>query len=188
MRLTSPRIPILPRAEWPEERREDLEEREREGILLNITRTLLQHPQAEAAFRPWARYISIESTLDPRQREIPILRIGYLCRSGYEWGQHVRFALAAGLSAEEIERVKAGAQAPGWSGADAVLIKATDELFADQFVSDATWAELSRWFEPRQCVDVVLAVAQYQGVSMILNTLGVQLDEGMTLDPDLKAF
>jgi len=31
----------------------------------------------------------------------------------------------------------------------------------------------------------VFTAGQYNLVSMALNTLGVQLDEGMTLDPDL---
>ena len=37
-------------------------------------------------------------------------------------------------------------------------------------------------------MDVVFTAAQYTQVSMILNTFGVQLDAGMTLDPDLKRF
>ena len=36
-------------------------------------------------------------------------------------------------------------------------------------------------------MDVVFTAGQYTQVSM-LNTFGVQLDAGQTLDPDLKAF
>ena len=34
-------------------------------------------------------------------------------------------------------------------------------------------------------MDVVFTAGQYTQVSMILNTFGVQLDEGQTLDSDL---
>ena len=61
------------------------------------------------------------------------------------------------------------------------------ELHASQFVSDTTWAALGGHFDDKQRMDVVFTVGQYTQVSMILNTFGVQLDEGQTLDPDLKA-
>jgi alkylhydroperoxidase family enzyme len=111
-----------------------------------------------------------------------------LCKSGYEWGQHVVIARNAGLSDDEIARIKVGAGAPGWSAADIALLKASDELHRDQFVSDATWSALRNSFSEKQCMDVVFTAAQYTQVSMILNTFGVQLDAGMTLDPDLKGF
>jgi hypothetical protein len=37
-------------------------------------------------------------------------------------------------------------------------------------------------------MDMVFTAGQYTQVSMILNSLGVQLDPGQTLDPDLKGF
>jgi hypothetical protein len=37
-------------------------------------------------------------------------------------------------------------------------------------------------------MDVVFTVAQYTQVSMLLNTFGVQLEEGLALDPDLKGY
>jgi len=116
-----------------------------------------------------------------------ILRTGFLCKSGYEFTQHTRIGLQAGLSGDEISRIKDGADA-GWSPAEAALIRACDELHADQFITDPTWADLGRHFSEKQCMDVVFTAAQYTQVSMFLNTFGVQLDEGQTLDPDLKGF
>jgi len=88
----------------------------------------------------------------------------------------------------EIARIKAGADDPAWSAADRALILASDELHADQFITDATWAALKAHFTDKQCMDVVFTAGQYTQVSMILNSFGVQLDAGQTLDPDLKAF
>ncbi len=45
---------------------------------------------------------------------------------------------------------------------------------------DATWGALSERFDTRQLIDVIFAVGQYHVVSMALNTLGVQLDEGVS--------
>jgi alkylhydroperoxidase family enzyme len=122
-----------------------------------------------------------------REREIVILRTGFLCKSGYEWTQHVAIGLRSGLTEAEIARIKKGADAPGWNAADAALLRASEELHKSQFITDATWIALGRHFTPKQCMDVVFTVGQYTQVSMMLNTFGVQLDEGQTLDPDLRA-
>jgi alkylhydroperoxidase family enzyme len=156
--------------------------------VLNIFRTLVHSPKALTRFNEWGSYVlSRRNDLPAREREIVILRIGFLCKSGYEFTQHTRIALQSGLSADEIEKIKRGADA-GWSAADAALIRASDELHADQFVTDATWAELGRHVSQKQCMDVVFTAGQYTQVSMILNTFGVQLDQGQTLDPELKGY
>jgi alkylhydroperoxidase family enzyme len=187
MRLTKPRIAPLSDAELSPEQAEALEAF-RPGPVLNIFRTLAHAPKALTRFNQWGGYIlSRRNDLPAREREIVILRTGFLCKSGYEWTQHVRIGLREGLKDDEIARIKQGPDA-GWSPADAALIRASDELHADQFITDATWNELRRHWSEKQCMDVVFTAAQYTQVSMFLNTFGVQLDEGQTLDPDLKGF
>ena len=187
MRLTKPRFAPLSDAELTPEQEEALKDF-RPGPVLNIFRTLARAPKALARFNAWGGYVlSRRNDLPAREREIVILRTGFLCKSGYEWTQHHRIGLREGLTGEEIERIKQGAGA-GWNAADAALIKATDELHADQFITEPTWAELGRHFTDKQRMDVVFTCGQYTQVSMMLNTFGVQLDEGLTLDPDLKGF
>lgn len=154
------------------------------GKLLNIFRTMVRAPKALKRFNLWGGYIlSGNNSIPPREREILILRTGWLCRSGYEWVQHKRIGLQCGLTPEEIERIKLGPDAPGWSADDAALIRVADDLVRDFFVSDATWAGLSGLTE-KQRMDAVFTVGQYTQVSMFLNSFGVQLDEGQTLDAD----
>lgn len=158
------------------------------GPVLNIFRTMAHAPKALKAFLAWGNYVlSKKNDLPPREREIVILRTGFLCRSGYEWTQHAEIGRRCGLTDDEIERLKTGPGA-GWSPADAALIQASDELHHDHFISTATWATLLAHFSQKQAMDVVFTAGQYTQVSMLLNTFGVQLDEGQTLDPDLKAF
>jgi 4-carboxymuconolactone decarboxylase len=186
LRTTTPRIAPLTDAEFNDEQKEMLAPMG--GRVLNIFRTLVREPKAFKGFLAWGNYVlSRRNALPEREREIVILRTGFLCKSGYEWTQHVLIGKRSGLSDDEIARLKKGAEA-GWSAADAALIRASDELHKDQFISDATWAALGKHFTQKQCMDVVFTVGQYTQVSMILNTFGIQLDEGQTLDPDLKGF
>ena len=187
MRLTKPRFAPLSDAELTPEQAEALEPM-RPGPVLNIFRTLARAPKALVRFNQWGGYVlSRRNDLAPREREIVILRTGFLCKSGYEWTQHVRIGLREGLTEDEIARLKQGADA-GWSAADTALIRASDELHADQFITEPTWAELGKHFSDKQRMDVVFTAGQYTQVSMMLNTFGVQLDEGQTLDPDLRGF
>jgi len=182
MRLSQPRVAPLADGALDDEQREVLAPFG--GRVLNIFRTMARAPKALKRFNLWGGYIlSDRNSLASREREILILRTGWLCRSGYEWVQHRRIGLQSGLSQEEIDRIKLGPDAPGWSGADAALMRVADDLVRDFFVSDATWAGLSDLSE-RQRMDAVFTVGQYTQVSMFLNSFGVQLDEGQVLDAD----
>jgi len=132
----------------------------------------------------FGNHILAKNTLPAREREILILRIGWLCRSGYEWGQHVVIGKASGLSDEEIACIAQGPDAPSWSADDRALLRATDELYEDAFVTDATWAELSKRWSTQQLMDLVFTVGQYNLVSMALNTFGVQAEPGLPRLPD----
>ena len=185
MRLKAPRIAPLADADMNADHREALAAQFGRGKVYNIFRTLARAPDAYRGFMRWGGYIlSDKNSLAPREREIVILRAGFNWKSGYEWAQHVRIGKQCGLTDDEIARIKAGPDAPGWSAIDAALLRATDELTADAFISDKTWAQLSSLTE-KQRMDLVMTVGQYTQVSMMLNAFGVQLDDDLTLDPDL---
>ncbi len=152
---------------------------------LNIFRTLAHAPKALTRFLEWGSYVlSKRNALPERERELAILRTGWNCGAGYEWTQHHAIGLEAGLTAAEIEAIKAGPAAPGWSPLDGAILTACDELTRDHFVSDPVWAALAELGDKGR-MDLVFTVGQYTQVSMMLNSFGVQLDPGQTLDPAL---
>ena len=175
MRLDKPRVAPLA----DEQIEPEIRERFGKGPVLNIFRTLANHPALMKRWLVFGNHVLAKSTLPARERELLILRIGWLCRAGYEWGQHVVIAKATGLTDEEIARVAEGPDAAGWSSEDRALLRATDELHEDAFVSDPTWAELSKNWNTQQLMDLVFTVGQYNLVSMALNTLGVQPEPGL---------
>ncbi len=126
----------------------------------------------------------MKSSFPARERELAILRIGWLCRAEYEWGQHVLIGKQAGLLDEEIARIPSGPDADGWSDRDRVILSAVDELHADAFIGEPTWQALAANFETEQLLDLIFTVGQYNLVSMVLNTLGVQLDERLPGFPE----
>jgi alkylhydroperoxidase family enzyme len=178
MRLSKPRVPTVSPEKLQGEARQILDRSALNGRTLNIFTTLIHHPKLMKRWQVFGTHVLNKSTLPPRERELLILRIGWLCRCEYEFGQHVVIGKQAGLSDEEIERITRGPDAAGWEPFDATLLRAADELHADAFLSDETWQALAQRYDTRQMIDVVFTVGQYNLVSMALNSLGVQLDEG----------
>jgi 4-carboxymuconolactone decarboxylase len=178
MRLTRPRIPPLPQAEWNSEVQELMARVKREGRVFNIFATLARHPGLLRRWMVFGNHVLSKSTLPPREREVAILRVGWLCRAEYEWGHHVAIGKEAGVTADEIKRVAQGPDAPGWSPLEAALLRAVDELLADSFIGDATWKALAQRYNHQQLLDLIFTAGQYKMVCMALNSVGVQLEEG----------
>jgi alkylhydroperoxidase family enzyme len=176
-RPTSPRIPPLPPDERDDQARELLGSASA-GQATNIFDTLVRHP---GLFRKWLPFGGklLSGKLPARERELLILRTGWRCQAEYEWGQHVVIGKAAGITDEEVERVKAGPDDPGWDPFDATLLRAADELHDDACITDATWAALAERYDDRQLVEVTMVVGQYHLVSFFLNSAGVQREPGV---------
>jgi 4-carboxymuconolactone decarboxylase len=178
MRLKQPRIAPLPRAEWSDEAHELLPKDPGSGSAtpLNIFTTLLRHPKLFKRWSVFASHVLSKSTLPARDREILILRTGVRCQSAYEFHQHTRIGLASGLTRDEIADL--AGDGSGFAGTDAALVRAADELHDDQMISDATWTALHERYSDQQMIDLIFAVGQYTLVSMVLNSLGVQVEDG----------
>ncbi len=126
----------------------------------------------------------VRGALPPRLREIVILRVGWLCGAPYEWGEHVAFAKQADVSSDEIERIKRGAEAPGWTGEEQAALRAVDELRAGAMISDPTWAVLAETLDEKQLIELPILIGQYQTVAYYQNSLRVPLhgkNEGLTM-------
>jgi alkylhydroperoxidase family enzyme len=147
------------------------------GTGLAITRTFARHP-AMAAARKELGYINQQMKLDPRTRELVILRIGWNCQSAYEWAQHVGSFGKAREMGLPVEKIARGPAAPGWSPVELALLTATDELYRDSSISDRTWSSLAMHFDAATILNVVVSVAQYRQVSVALNTFGVPGEPG----------
>jgi alkylhydroperoxidase family enzyme len=134
----SPRLAPLAPSEWNDELRQMFATiEEANGEVFNIFKTLGRYPKLLKRWLVFANHCLVKSSLPPRERELVILRAGWLSKSEYEWAQHNRIAREEGLSADEIERVKEGGNAAGWTPAETALLNAVDELLADKTLSDA---------------------------------------------------
>lgn len=191
----TPRIPPLPREEWPPEIVDAIAAlrgtKQRHPILtteggrpkgINALGTLANHIDLMSAYHTFTGHLLYNITLSLRQRELLILRVAHVRDCEYEWLQHVVVASDLGVTDEEIARVREGGAADGWDELEGALVLAVDELIRDAEVSDATWSVLAEHLDTQQLMDMVFAVGAYDLLAMAFRTFGVPVD------PDLAEW
>jgi AhpD family alkylhydroperoxidase len=115
--------------------------------------------------------------LSRRESELVIVRVAARRGSSYELAQHRRLARRAGLTRDQIAAVEAlAADAAGLSDRERLLLRAADELLADQDLSDGLWAELGACFDDRERIEIVMLVGHYAMLATALHVLRVQPD------------
>lgn len=150
-----------------------------DGSALNIFATIAHHPKLMKRWLVFAAHIMSKNSMPARDRELAILRVGVRCASPYEFAQHVVIAGQCGISHAEIDQVRVGPEHPAWTAFDAALLAAVDELHDHGRVGDTTWATLAARYSTEQMLDLLFTVGNYHLVSFVLNSCGVQLDEGI---------
>ena len=186
---TGPRLAPIPPEAWNDEARAALAQAYSAEVatrllstepgstpMPNALSTLMHHPALAGPFLTYNNVLLQKPALEPRARELVILRVARRTRSQYEWLQHVRLAPRVGISAEEIAAVAAGAGAGSWTPHEADLLAATDQLIDNYCVDDETWARLAEQLDERQLVELVFVVGTYTALAMAFKSFGLQLD------------
>jgi alkylhydroperoxidase family enzyme len=174
------RVPYLQQSDLPPEHRDLLAR----PIALN--RAMANNPEASKAFSVPAMYIRHKSKLDPRLRELAILQVGWLTRSPYEWSHHVKIGRDFGVSDGDIRAI-----ADETAGRPSMLeplarlvLRAAREMTNGLAMTEATYAALERELGRERLIDLVMAVAFYNGVVRLLATL--QIDVEPEYEPYLR--
>lgn len=151
----------------------------------NVFTTLARH---HSLFRPWLRFAGAlmpGGTLRREETELLILRTAHNCGCEYEWHHHERLGREAGLSAEDVERVRRGPGEAGWSPEHRLLLRAADELHERRTISDELWAELRRGRKDHELIEICMLVGHYEMLAGTINALGVQPDPAPPARPSL---
>ncbi len=180
------RLPYVELESAPDAVRQTLE---RLPIQLNIFR-MMAH--AETCFRPLLRLgtaILSEQQLDPRLRELAILRIAQLSGARYEWVQHEPIAKGVGASDAQVAALARGAiDDASFSAVDRLVLRFTTEVVSTVKASDPTFAEMQRHFSPREIVELLLAIGFYMTIARLAETTATDVDmpAGMTVVDSLR--
>jgi AhpD family alkylhydroperoxidase len=139
---------------------------------------LAHHPNLAANWLALSGGLLADAVLDPRDRELLVLRVAWRTQCRYEWAQHVRIATDAGLSGDEIAALAVADLASRWSERDACLVAAVDQMVDGHRVADDTWRGLATHFDEAQLLELLFVVGSYLCLALVLNSAGLEPDPG----------
>ncbi len=169
------RVRLNDTADLPESHRWIFERMEQRDGLLNIFRAMSHSPEAMRRFLKFGSYFLGEGKLDPKLRELAILRAGWICRAPYEFSQHISFGRRTGLSDDQIRAI-ADPSSRWFDPTEMAVLNYAGEMSSEARVSDATFAAVSAFLNEELIVELTMVTAFYNMVSRVLNTLEVDID------------
>jgi alkylhydroperoxidase family enzyme len=137
---------------------------------------LLRVPELAEAVMPYTTYLTNETSLSPRHRELLILRVAWLHGNENLWAEHAPRARVYGLDDAAIRRIAEGPDASGWDRFDATLLRLADQQFRNSSTTNATWKALSERYDLFNMVDAIETVNHFTTLSIYYNSLGIQPD------------
>lgn len=152
---------------------------------LSIFQVLLNHPPLARAINDLLATMLWHGALDPRLRELVIMRIGWFTACDYEWTQHWRVASRLGVAPDDLVGVRDWRAYDGFGPTERAVLAATDDVLRDGAVSAESWAACERELngDTTVLIELVTAIGAWRMVSSILRSLQVPLEEGVSSWP-----
>ena len=151
---------------------------------LNVFRVLLHQPGVAKQIAELLSELLAGKALDPRQRELIIMRLGWSTHSVYEWTQHWRVARSMGMTEVDILGVRDWHNHSAYSSADRCVLAAVDDWVADGAIQAETWSRCEAEFaDPAVRIELVAAIGTWCMISALLRSLDVPLEDGVAAWP-----
>jgi alkylhydroperoxidase family enzyme len=151
-----------------------------------LFRTLARHLLLARAMFPIGHYfLSRDSSIAIRDREVVIDRVCARCGCEYEWGVHARvFRHAAGLDEAQLRSSVVGsANDTCWTESDRLLVRMVDELHDSGKITDELWAKMLRHWSQEQLLELLVLTGWYHAISFVASGVRVRLEDGATRFP-----
>lgn len=177
-----PRMPPVPADQWTDEIHDffallDPAATREAGTRWISLQIMANHPKLSLAWGAYNKFIMDQLDLDPKLREIAILRVGHRYNNAYEWHHHSIIGRRFGLTDQQIHAVKSGHEDPIWSELEAHVLKAVDEIIDRAETTDSTWAVLMRELGPKQLMELLYAIGTYGLIAWVFNSMRVPLED-----------
>lgn len=169
-----PLISYADMADAPQEVREAFARMPRK---LNVMKMLAN---ASAEFVPCMRLggaILGRQKLKPEMRELVILTVSQLDGGAYEWVQHVPIAEAAGLRRDQIDAIEARRfDDTCFDDRQQALLRLAGEVIKKVRADEDTVKTASRYFSPREIVEIIVTCGFYMMLSRLTETTRTDID------------
>lgn len=147
------------------------------GPLTNGQRIALHlKPEVRAGVGAIAGALLRHGALEPRYREMIIVRIGYVENSIYEVVQHGSLAESVGVSRDKLDAL-ACRKPTGLDAREQALIAFVDDQLANSRASDATLEGMRAHFTEGEILEAIVVLGNWWMLSRMMETAGAPIDE-----------
>jgi AraC-like DNA-binding protein/alkylhydroperoxidase family enzyme len=125
--------------------------------------------------------------IDPKKREMIILRTAKVLDCPYEWQANARFASNAGLSDDEIEAAATDGPVRGVDPEYVLLCRATDEMCTTGTLTDQTVADMLRRYDTTICRHYLISTVGVPAIGKVVEASRERpyLSFRLVLDPSV---
>jgi 4-carboxymuconolactone decarboxylase len=165
--MKKPRVPAVTPGTKPELAELEARIRGARGRISPLYAVLLNSPELASGWEQLFTAIRQKTSVPPALRELVILRVAVLNGAEYEFDAHVPHALAAGMTQQTIDRLRAG-ELEGLSSLERLVLQYTDAMTRDLVVPEALYPQLDQAFDAKTLVELTATIAGYNMVSRFL--------------------
>ena len=146
------------------------------GTTLNVIKMVAGTGDMCAATIGMVKAIFSAEGIDPKLRQVVILRAATVLNVPYEWQANVPMSLNNGLTQDEIDRIGTADPVAGLRASYMLLCTATDEMCRDGTLTDATLQALLDCHGDVLTRKIVLIIAWFSLLSLFLNGCRVPME------------
>jgi len=171
------RVRLVEKDQAPPEVREIFQKVESAGArVLNLYKAVANSPYALRNFMRLGNSLLARTELEPKLRELAILRVAKLCQSEYEWTQHVPIAVEVGVGREQVEAISNWKASAAFSDIERAVLEYTDEVAQDVRGKDETFTTLQKYLSEQSIVELTLSIGYWGMVARVLVPLQVEIE------------
>ena len=146
-------------------------------IVLNVQRMTANAQSIFVQRSRLSNALFTQITIDPKLREIAILRTAKDCRSVYEWTRHVPAAKPVGVTDEQIAAIENWQDAKCFSAVERLVLHFTDEVNANVKAERATLEALKQHLSAGEIIELLIIIGHWRQTASILETMEVELED-----------
>lgn len=171
------RVSYVEKSQAAPEALEVYEEFEAMGVpVLNVLKAMAHSPKL---LKAWWRMMATalnDLELDPKLRELALLRLFKITGCRYCSTEHDRIALREGLTRAQIDEIENWRESDAYDELQKLVLRYTETITADNRVEDEVFAKLGKHLSERELVELTFCIANWNSISRFIVPIGLELE------------
>jgi 4-carboxymuconolactone decarboxylase len=171
--VSGPATPLLPLVDQPDDPlvREKFAKLASGSGILNLHRMMAHAPPAMKASGDMAIALRNDTILPRSLAELAILRTAQVVDCDYVWRRHLSLAREAGVTQRQIDELAHWQTSAAFTPVQKTALLFTERAARLAPLADEDFAELRRYFSPREIVELTMVVGFYVSTALLIKAL-----------------